>query len=74
MKLSDLMNLFVDRLGVRVRSSAGSEVDIRRYDPVEIEGLAAGLANGARFTLHDGVTVTRMDDLAIWITPRSAYP
>lgn len=68
------MTLFVNEQGVRVRSAAGGEVDIRPYDPEEIDGLAGGLANGARFTLHDGVTVQRLDGLAIWITPRSAYP
>lgn len=74
MQMEGQMNLFVDGLGVRVSSVAGGEVAIRPYDPEEIDGLAGGLANGARFTLHDGATVTRLDGLAVWITPRSAYP
>lgn len=74
MQMEGQMNLFVDGLGVRGGSAAGGEVAIRPYDPEEVDGLAGSLANGARFTLHGGVTMQQLDDLAIWITPRSAYP
>jgi hypothetical protein len=48
----------------------GGTVSVLQYDRMLIDGLAGDLADGATFTTHDGCTVTRRGDEAIWMTPQ----
>jgi hypothetical protein len=45
----------------------GGTISVQGYGM--IDGLAGELAEGATFTTHDGCTVTRRGDEAIWTTP-----
>lgn len=47
----------------------GTIISIGRYDRLSIDGLGGDLTEGATFTMHDGCTVTRRGNEAVWMTP-----
>jgi len=61
------MQLRKDNVGTRIVLDNGAEVAVMAYDAILIDGLEGELADGETFTLHDGCTVTRQGDEAVWV-------